>query len=100
MKNGRLPNPGLREISTIGGTTHDGQKPLIVVLREDNETEDGGIDLVQQITQTAANAIPATDPCERKARARDGEASRRACNVALLAIGVPRGERRGSSWPG
>jgi hypothetical protein len=62
VKNGRLPNPDLREISTIGGATHDGQKLLIVVLREDSETEDGRIELVQQITQTAANAIPATDP--------------------------------------
>jgi hypothetical protein len=62
VKNGWLPNPDLWEISTIGGTTHDGQKLLIVVPCEDNETEDGGIDLVQQITQTAANAIPATDP--------------------------------------
>jgi hypothetical protein len=62
VKNGWLPNPDLRETSTIGGATHDGQKLPIVVLREDNETEDGGIDLVQQITQTAANAIPATDP--------------------------------------
>jgi hypothetical protein len=62
VKNGWLPNPDLWGISTIGGTTHDGQRLLIVVLCEDNETEDGGTDLVQQITQTAANAIPATDP--------------------------------------
>jgi len=48
VKNGWLPNPDPREISTIGEIIHNGQKLPIVVLAEDNETEDG-IDLAQQI---------------------------------------------------
>jgi hypothetical protein len=57
VKNGWLPNPDLWEINSIGEVTHDGQKLLIVVLSEDNDTEDDGIDLVQQIAQAAANAV-------------------------------------------
>jgi beta-lactamase class A len=57
VKNGWLPNPDLWEINSIGEVIHDGQKLLIVVLSADNETEDGGIDLVQQIAQATANAI-------------------------------------------
>jgi beta-lactamase class A len=57
VKNGWLPNPDLWEINSVGEVTHDGQKLLLVVLSEDNETEDGGIDLVQQIAVAAANAI-------------------------------------------
>ena len=57
VKNGWLPNPDLWEINSIGEVTHDGQKLLIVVLSADNETEDGGIGLVQQIAQATANAI-------------------------------------------
>jgi beta-lactamase class A len=57
VKNGWLPNPDLWEINSIGEVTHDGQELLIVVLSADNETEDGGIALVQQIAQAAANAI-------------------------------------------
>ena len=57
VKNGWLPNPDLWEINSIGEVTHDGQKLLIVVLSAGNETEDGGIGLVQQIAQATANAI-------------------------------------------
>jgi beta-lactamase class A len=57
VKNGWLPNPDLWEINSIGEVTHDGQKLLIVVLSADNETEDGGIALVQQIAQATADAI-------------------------------------------
>ncbi len=57
VKNGWLPNPDLWEINSIGEVTHDGQKLLIVVLSADNETEDGGIALVQQIAQATAHAI-------------------------------------------
>jgi hypothetical protein len=57
VKNGWLPNPDLWEINSIGEVTHDGQKLLLVVLSEDNETEDGGIALVQQIAQAAASAF-------------------------------------------
>jgi hypothetical protein len=57
VKNGWLPNPDLWEINSTSEVTHDGQKLLIVVLSADNETEDGGIGLVQQIAQATANAV-------------------------------------------
>jgi hypothetical protein len=57
VKNGWLPNPTLWEINSIGEITHDGHKLLIAVMSSDNQTEDGGIDLVQQIAQDAADAI-------------------------------------------
>jgi beta-lactamase class A len=57
VKNGWLPNPDLWEINSIGEVTRDGQELLLVVLSADNETEDGGIALVQQIAQAAATAI-------------------------------------------
>jgi Beta-lactamase enzyme family len=57
VKNGWLPNPTLWEINSIGEVIHDGQTMLIAVLSDDNQTEDGGIDLVQQIAQEAAGAM-------------------------------------------
>jgi hypothetical protein len=57
VKNGWLPNPTLWEINSIGEITHDGQKLLIAVMSSDNQTEDGGIDLVQQIAEDAAGAV-------------------------------------------
>jgi hypothetical protein len=57
VKNGWLPNPALWEINSIGQVTHDGQRMLIAVLSSDNETEDGGISLVQDIAVKAADAL-------------------------------------------
>jgi hypothetical protein len=57
VKNGWLPNPTLWEINSIGQVTHDGQRMLIAVLSSDNETEDGGISLVQDVAVTAADAV-------------------------------------------
>jgi hypothetical protein len=57
VKNGWLPNPARWEINSIGEVTHDGQMLLIAVLSDDNQTEDDGIDLVQQIAQEAADAV-------------------------------------------
>jgi hypothetical protein len=57
VKNGWLPNPELWEINSIGEVTRDGQKLLIAVLSADNQTEDGGIDLVQEIARDAAGAV-------------------------------------------
>lgn len=57
VKNGWLPNPALWEINSIGEITHDGQKLLIAVMSSDNQTEDGGIDLVQQLAEDAAGAV-------------------------------------------
>ncbi|HEY1702418.1 MAG TPA: serine hydrolase [Trebonia sp.] len=57
VKNGWLPNPTLWEINSIGEITHDGQKLLIAVMSSDNQTEDGGIDLVQQIAEDASGAV-------------------------------------------
>jgi beta-lactamase class A len=57
VKDGWLPNPALWEINSIGEITHDGQNMLIAVLSSDNETEDGGISLVQDIAVRAADAL-------------------------------------------
>ncbi|HEX3963706.1 MAG TPA: serine hydrolase [Trebonia sp.] len=57
VKNGWLPNPTLWEINSIGEVTHDGQRMLIAVLSSDNETEDGGISLVQGVIGKAADAV-------------------------------------------
>lgn len=57
VKNGWLPNPSLWEINSIGEITRDGQKLLVAVLSADNETEDGGISLVQEIARNAAAAL-------------------------------------------
>jgi hypothetical protein len=57
VKNGWLPNPTLWEINSIGRVTHDGQRMLIAVLSSDNETEDGGISLVQDLAVKAAGAL-------------------------------------------
>jgi hypothetical protein len=57
VKNGWLPNPALWEINSIGQVTHDGQRMLIAVLSSGNETEDGGISLVQDVAVTAADAV-------------------------------------------
>lgn len=59
VKNGWLPNPDLWEINSIGDVTHDGQHMLIAVLSEDNDTESGGISLVESIAQHAADAVSA-----------------------------------------
>jgi beta-lactamase class A len=61
VKNGWLPNPDLWEINSIGEVVHDGQTMLIAVLSSDNESEDSGIDLVQQVATDAANAIARED---------------------------------------
>lgn len=57
VKNGWLPNPTLWEINSIGQVTHGGQRMLIAVLSSDNETEDGGISLVQDVAVKAADAM-------------------------------------------
>jgi hypothetical protein len=59
VKNGWLPDPttGLWEINSIGQVTHGGQRMLIAVLSSDNETEDGGISLVQDVAVKAADAM-------------------------------------------
>lgn len=57
VKNGWLPNPTLWEINSIGEVVHDGQHMLIAVLSDDNESEDSGIDLVQEIAADAADAM-------------------------------------------
>jgi beta-lactamase class A len=57
VKNGWLPNPALWEINSIGEITHDGQSMLIAVLSSDNETEDDGISLVQDLAVRAADAL-------------------------------------------
>lgn len=57
VKNGWLPNPSLWEINSIGEVTHDGQRMLVAVLSDDNQTEDGGISLVEEIAQKAADAM-------------------------------------------
>jgi beta-lactamase class A len=59
VKNGWLPNPDLWEINSIGQVTHDGQHLLVAVLSEDNDTESGGISLVENIAQQAADALSA-----------------------------------------
>ena len=61
VKNGWLPDPttGLWEINSIGQVVHDGQRMLIAVLSEGNDTEDSGISLVESIAQTAAGAVAA-----------------------------------------
>jgi hypothetical protein len=59
VKNGWLPNPDLWEINSIGQVTHDGQHLLIAVLSEDNDTESGGISLVENIARHAAGALSA-----------------------------------------
>jgi len=85
VKNGWLPNPDLWGISTIGGTTHDGQRLLIVVLCEDNETEDGGIDLVQQITRRACNGQGVRSSGAASYVCSAGRAAARFANVRLAA---------------
>lgn len=60
VKNGWLSYPTLWSVNSIGEITHDGQKLLIAVLSDDNQSEDGGIDLVQQIAASAAGAATAT----------------------------------------
>jgi beta-lactamase class A len=62
VKNGWLPDPttGRWEINSIGQVVHDGQRMLIAVLSEGNDTEDSGISLVESIAQTAAGAMAAT----------------------------------------
>ena len=59
VKNGWLPNPTLWEINSIGQVTHDGQRMLIAALSSDNETEDGGISLIEGIIGKAATAVAA-----------------------------------------
>lgn len=59
VKNGWLPNPDLWEINSIGEVTHDGQRLLIAVLSDDNDTESGGISLVENIARHAADAVSA-----------------------------------------
>ena len=59
VKNGWLPNPDLWEINSIGEVTHQGQRMLIAVLSSDNETEDGGISLIEAVAGKAANAVAA-----------------------------------------
>jgi hypothetical protein len=59
VKNGWLPNPDLWEINSIGEVTHDGQRMLIAALSSDNETEDGGISLIEGIIGKAASAVAA-----------------------------------------
>jgi beta-lactamase class A len=61
VKNGWLPDPttGLWEINSIGQVFHDGQRMLIAVLSEGNDTEDSGISLVESVAQTAAGAMAA-----------------------------------------
>ncbi|HEV3379479.1 MAG TPA: serine hydrolase [Trebonia sp.] len=57
VKNGWLPNPDLWEINSIGEVTHDGQRMLVAVLSDDNETENGGISLVEDIAKKAVDAM-------------------------------------------
>jgi beta-lactamase class A len=57
VKDGWLPNPTLWEINSIGEVTHDGQRMLIAVLSSGNETEDGGISLVEDVAVRAADAL-------------------------------------------
>jgi hypothetical protein len=57
VKNGWLPNPTLWEINSIGEITHQGQRMLIAVLSSDNETEDGGISLIEGVIGKAAGAV-------------------------------------------
>jgi len=59
VKNGWLPNPTLWEINSIGLVTHDGQHMLIAALSSDNETEEGGISLIEGIIGKAATAVAA-----------------------------------------
>ncbi len=60
VKNGWLPDPTLWVINSLGQVTHDGQRMLIAVLSSDNETEDGGISLVQDVAVKAADALAQT----------------------------------------
>lgn len=62
VKNGWLPDPttGRWEINSIGQVVHDGQRMLIAVLSEGNDTEDSGISLVESVAQAAAGAMAAT----------------------------------------
>lgn len=57
VKNGWLPDPTLWVINSLGEVTHDGQRMLIAVLSNDNETEDGGISVVQNVAVKAADAL-------------------------------------------
>ncbi|MBO0803420.1 MAG: serine hydrolase [Nocardiopsaceae bacterium] len=57
VKNGWLPDPSLWVINSIGEITHDGHRMLIAVLSDDNESEDGGISVVQRVAGEAADAV-------------------------------------------
>ena len=57
VKNGWLPDPCLWEINSIGEVSHDRQRVLIVVLSDDNATEDSGISIVESVAEKAADAI-------------------------------------------
>jgi hypothetical protein len=61
VKNGWLPDPttGRWEINSIGQVVHDGQRMLIAVLSEGNDTEHSGISLVESVAQAAAGAMAA-----------------------------------------
>lgn len=56
VKNGWLPDPTLWSVNSIGEVTHDGQKLLVAVLSDDNQSENSGIGVDQRIAQDAAAA--------------------------------------------
>jgi len=60
VKNGWLPSSsddGLWEINSIGKVTHDGQQMLIAVLSNYNDSESGGISVIEGVVDKAAGAV-------------------------------------------
>jgi hypothetical protein len=59
LKNGWLPRSAtnLWEINSIGEVEHDGREYLVAVLSANNETMDGGIDVIQNVAKAAVDAV-------------------------------------------
>jgi hypothetical protein len=59
LKNGWLPRSAtnLWEINSIGEVEHDGREYLVAVLSANNETMDGGIDVIQNVAKAAVDGL-------------------------------------------
>jgi hypothetical protein len=59
LKNGWLPRSAtnLWEINSIGEVEHDGREYLVTVLSANNETMDGGIDVIQGVAKAAVDGL-------------------------------------------
>ena len=59
LKNGWLPRSAtnLWEINSIGEVEHDGREYLVAVLSANNESEDGGIDVIQNVAKAAVDGL-------------------------------------------